>query len=266
MQETTQPSSIMLSKGAVKIVSPPVLDTMTELEICSSPSSTSSSVQANVYLSQNSQNLNIQDPILVIPLLPPQLSSKTLATVEQPGFIRLRLQHGMVVDISNDLTIRLFNPQYHTTVSLSESGRRAAVIHPSGRALFKLFSLEVQCDSQVCTKKARIDARGVSFTGSHPSKASYVLTVGGVRPIQEEFSQNLQLTDYVETQFSAATFSSSLYPAAASASISRSTLAKFRFETTGSEEVRLVSSYSVCSLYRDEISSKLLVEGGKCGN
>ena len=86
---------------------------------------------------------------------------------------------------------------------------------------------------------SRIDGRGVSFTGSHQGDASYVLTVSGVRAIQEEIHQNLALTDYVETQFSEAT-NSRLYPPAESASISRSTLAKFRFETTGSEEVRLV--------------------------
>ena len=233
MEETT-PSPIWLTKGALKTVSPPILDTMTELEICSGASS---SVQANVFLSQNTQNPNIQDPVLVIPLLPPQLSSKTLATVEQPGFIRLRLLHGMVVDISNDLTIRLFNPEHQTRVSMSESGRKAAVIHPSGRAVFKLSSLEVQCDSQVCPKKARMDARGVSFTGSHQGDASYVLTMSGVRAIQEEINQNLELTDYVETQFTEAT-NSWLYPPAESVSISRSTLAKFRFETTGSEEVK----------------------------
>ena len=106
-EEETKSSSIFLSKGALKKMSCPVLDTMTELEICSGPSS---SVQANVYHSRSEDckkpDINIQDPVLVIPLLPPQLSSKTLATVEQPGFIRLRLYHGMVVDISNDLTVR----------------------------------------------------------------------------------------------------------------------------------------------------------------
>ena len=47
-KKETTPSSIALSKGAQKIVDPPVLDTMSELEICSSPTT---SVQANVYQS-----------------------------------------------------------------------------------------------------------------------------------------------------------------------------------------------------------------------
>ena len=249
MKEPTS-SSAFLSKGAVKIVSPPLLDNMTELEICCGHSvSSSSSVQANVYVDQSlsqshSQNVNTQDPVLVIPLLPPQLSSKTLATVEQPGFIRLRLLHDLVVDISNDLTVRLYNPKHKIEVSVSESGERAAVIHPSGRALFQPDSLQVHCEDQVSLKKAKIDDRGVSFTGSNLSEV-YVLTVRGLRTFLEEFPQNLYLTDYVKSQFTRATTKYWLYSAEEYASISRKMLTKFIFETTGSEEVRLVEPLAV---------------------
>ena len=250
MKETTS-SSTFLSKGAVKTVPPPLLDNMTELEICCGPtvSTSSSSVQANVYvdhsLSQSpSQNINNQDPVLVIPLMPPQLSSKTLATVEQPGFIRLRMLHDLVVDISNDMTVRLYNPKHMIEVSVSDSGERAAVIHPSGRALFKPESLEAQCEDKVSLKKAKIDDRGISFTGSNLSEV-YVLTVRGLRIFQEEFPQNLYLTDYVKSQFSRATTVSWLYSPEEYASISRKMLTKFIFETTGSEEVRLVVPISL---------------------
>ena len=155
-------SSVFLSKGSMKTVSPPLLDNMTELEVFSDASS---SVQANVYVdkslskSPQGQDLGIQEPALVIPLMPPEskLSSKTLATVEQPGFVRIRLLEGLVVDISIDLDVRLYNPQHRTAVSVSESGQKVAVIHPTGRARFQPCSIEVQCDDHLSLKKAKIE-------------------------------------------------------------------------------------------------------------
>ena len=84
------------------------------------------------------------------------------------------------------LTTRLFNPEHQTRLSVSESGERAAVVHPSGRALFQLVSQDVQCGGQVCLKKAKMGYPGVTFTGGSPSEASYVLDVFGVRPTQLE--------------------------------------------------------------------------------
>ena len=235
-------SSVFLSKGSMKTISPPLLDNMTELEVFSDASS---SVQANVYVDQSlskspqGQDLGIQEPALVIPLMPPEskLSSKTLATVEQPGFVRIRLLEGLVVDISIDLDVRLYNPQHRTAVSVSRFGQKVAVIHPTGRACFQPCSIEVQCDDHVSLKKAKIEPGVVSFTGSNLSEV-YLLTDMGVTTSLEEIQQNLYVTDHVESQFSAA-IKTSFFPSTSSLFSPRTMLDKFRFETTGSGEVRL---------------------------
>ena len=232
----------------MKTISPPLLDNMTELEVFTDASS---SVQANVYVDQSlfkspqGQDLGIQEPALVIPLMPPEskLSFKTLATVEQPGFVRIRLLEGLVVDISIDLDVRLYNPQHRTAVSVSESGQKVAVIHPTGRARFHPFHskfkglLEVQCDDHVSLKKAKIEPGVVSFTGSNLSEV-YLLTDMGVTTSLEEIQQNLYVTDHVESQFSAA-IKTSFFPSTSSLFFPRTMLDNFRFETTGSGEVRL---------------------------
>ena len=69
----------------------------------------------------------------------------------------IRLLEGLVVDISIELDVRLYNPQHRTVVSVSESGQKVAVIHPTGRARFQPCSIEVQCDDHLSLKKAKIE-------------------------------------------------------------------------------------------------------------
>ena len=57
------------------------------------------------------------------------------AVVEQPGFISLRLRHGVVLDISANMAIRLKNISKDSSISLSSCTTQMALGHLKGRML-----------------------------------------------------------------------------------------------------------------------------------
>ena len=57
------------------------------------------------------------------------------AVVEPPGFISLRLRHGVVLDISVNQAIRLHNNVKDSTITLSACTTQMAMVHPKGRVL-----------------------------------------------------------------------------------------------------------------------------------
>ena len=87
------------------------------------------------------------------PSLPPV--QELLALVVEPGFISLRLSHGVVLDIANDLSVRLENPGQQSSVAMSGDSRHVAVIHPRARALLYQPRAEVQLEDRLSLDRIR---------------------------------------------------------------------------------------------------------------
>ena len=60
----------------------------------------------------------------------------TVAYVVEPGYISLRMSHGIVLDISNDFSVRLLNPRQRSGLAMCGEGNfpQVSVMHPLGRA------------------------------------------------------------------------------------------------------------------------------------
>ena len=128
------------------------LDDMTELEVSPVPGS-ENVVQTNTHLSQQ---LVGKSPryFPAAPSLSLSSPQQLLATVEQPGYIRLRLTHGIVLSIASNLTVRLESQA--SSVCVSRDGRLASIVHPTGQAQLQCGSIEVQCRDSVSVKKAKV--------------------------------------------------------------------------------------------------------------
>ena len=128
------------------------LDDMTELEVSPVPGS-ENVVQTNTHLSHQLLGKSLKYfPAAPSPSSPQQL----LATVEQPGYIRLRLTHGVVLSIASNLTVRLESQA--SSVCVSRDGRLASIVHPTGQAQLQCGSIEVYCRDSVSVKKAKVRA------------------------------------------------------------------------------------------------------------
>ena len=121
------------------------LDDMTELEVSPVPGS-ENVVQTNTHLSQQLVGKS--------PRYFPAAPSLLLATVEQPGYIRLCMTHGIVLSIASNLTVRLESQA--ASVCVSRDGRLASIVHPTGQAQLQCGSIEVQCRDSVSVKKAKV--------------------------------------------------------------------------------------------------------------
>merc|ERR1711872_1065065 len=58
--------------------------------------------------------------------MPSETSQGLTATVEQEGFIRLRLNHDMVLDICINMAVRLMNMSKKSFITLSASSKHSA--------------------------------------------------------------------------------------------------------------------------------------------
>ena len=140
-------------------------------------------------------------PVFLYPPPPPSLPpvQELLALVVEPGFISLRLSHGVVLDIANDLSVRLENPGQQSSVAMSGDSRHVAVIHPRARALLYQPRAEVQLEDRLSLKNAKFYSKGISFTASNLALV-YLLDEAGARTTSDTF-HDLLGTNIVEVLF-----------------------------------------------------------------
>ena len=104
---------------------------------------------------------------------PPPLSGShgqdSVAYVMEPGYISLKLSHGIVLDIATDLSVRLLNPRQNSSIALCGDGDcpQVAIIHPLGRAIVYDQRAEIQMEDEVSVKNTKFYPRGISFTANH---------------------------------------------------------------------------------------------------
>ena len=65
------------------------------------------------------------------------------ATVQEGGFVRLTLSHGVTVDVTPEQAFRVSNPLQESSIAISSCGRQIALVHPAGWQ----FSFNVWCKS-----------------------------------------------------------------------------------------------------------------------
>ena len=108
------------------------------------------------------------------------------AVVEEQGFVSLSLSHGVTVDLSPDLTVRVRNPCQQSAVTLAPSTCQLAVVHPTGRLLQYGPRIEVQVEDQGSVKNAKVFPRGISFT-ANTFALVYLLDEAGARTTSDTF-------------------------------------------------------------------------------
>ena len=119
--------------------------------------------------------------------VPQSQADQLFATLLPPGYVRLCLGRGVFLDVSNDFSLRLTNPLMESSITVCGQSQRAAIIHPSGRALVYSPRLEVQVKDQVSVKTAKMFPRDrVSFTADNCALV-YSLDSGGPRSTTEVF-------------------------------------------------------------------------------
>ena len=121
------------------------------------------------------------------------------ASVEQEGFIRLKLNYGVVLDLNTGMGMRLKNPSKDSSITLSDSTKHAAVIHPKGRVLIYEPRVSVQTEADLNVKNAKIYPRGISFTANNMALV-YLLDEAGARSTSDMF-HDLYATNIVDTLF-----------------------------------------------------------------
>jgi len=131
--------------------------------------------------------------------MPSETSQGLTATVEQEGFIRLRLNHDMVLDICINMAVRLMNMSKKSFITLSASSKHAAMIHPKGRILIYEPRVEIQTEDTMSVKNAKVYPRGISFTANNMALV-YLLDEAGARSTSDMF-HDLYATHIVDTLF-----------------------------------------------------------------
>ena len=121
------------------------------------------------------------------------------ASVEQEGFIRLKLNYDVVLDLNTSMGMRLNNHSKDSSITLSDSTKHAAVIHPKGRVLIYEPRVEVQTEDDLNVKNAKIYPRGISFTANNMALV-YLLDEAGARSTSDMF-HDLYATNIVDTLF-----------------------------------------------------------------
>ena len=121
------------------------------------------------------------------------------AVVSPQGFLSLLLTHGVVVDISPNLAIRLRNPVQQSAITLTGSTSQLSLVHPVGRLFRYGPRIEIQVEDVVSIKNAKIYPRGTSFTGNNVALV-YLLDTAGARTTTDMF-HHLHSTRLVDTMF-----------------------------------------------------------------
>ena len=123
----------------------------------------------------------------------------SVAYVVRPGYISLKMSHGVVLDIGNDMSLRLSNPRHQTWLAVCSTSREVAIIHPQARALVYQPRLEVQVQDAVSVKNAKFYPSGISFTADNLALV-YLLDTAGARSTSDSF-HDLHGTDIVTSLF-----------------------------------------------------------------
>ena len=131
--------------------------------------------------------------------MPSETNQGLTATVEQEGFIRLRLNYDMVLDICINMAVRLMNMSKKSFITLSASSKHAALIHPKGRILIYEPRVEIQTEDTMSVKNAKVYPRGISFTANNMALV-YLLDEAGARSTSDMF-HDLYATQIVDTLF-----------------------------------------------------------------
>jgi len=144
----------------------------------------------------------LQSPAALSPLpqfdqMPEEL--KLTAVVEPAGFIRLKLNYNVILDISNNMAVRLQNVSKQSSMTLSSSGKHCAIIHPKGRVLVYEPRIEIQTEDNLSVKNAKVYPRGISFTANNMALV-YLLDEAGARSTSDMF-HDLYATNIVDTLF-----------------------------------------------------------------
>merc|ERR1712131_325394 len=124
--------------------------------------------------------------------MPSETNQGLTATVEQEGFIRLRLNYDMVLDICINMAKKSF-------ITLSASSKHAALIHPKGRILIYEPRVEIQTEDTMSVKNAKVYPRGISFTANNMALV-YLLDEAGARSTSDMF-HDLYATHIVDIYF-----------------------------------------------------------------
>ena len=125
----------------------------------------------------------------------------TVAYVVEPGYISLKLSHGVVLDIAKDCSVRLLNPRQQSSLAVCGAGNspQVAFIHPQGRANAYNQRAEVQVRDEVSVKNAKFYPQGISFTADNLALV-YLLDVAGAKTTSDVF-HDLHGSNIVETVF-----------------------------------------------------------------
>ena len=73
------------------------------------------------------------------------------ATVQEGGFVRLTLSHGVTVDVTPEQAFRVSNPFQESSIAISSCGRQIAFVHPAGRLLQYGPRIELQVVRLSCS-------------------------------------------------------------------------------------------------------------------
>jgi hypothetical protein len=147
-------------------------------------------------------------------LVPPPACLR--AVVEEQGYVSLHLTHGVTVDISPSLAVRLRNPAQKTVFALAADGAQLAAAHPAGRLLQYGRRVEVQVEDAISVKNAKVHDKGISFT-ANTFALVYLVDDAGVRttigdifydmrasqPEERIFEESLQSGGSVDRQVAA---------------------------------------------------------------
>lgn len=101
--------------------------------------------------------------------------------------------------MNTNMGMRLRNPVKDTAITLSDSTKQAAVIHPKGRVLVYEPRVEIQTEDDLNVKNAKIYPRGISFTANNMALV-YLLDEAGARSTSDMF-HDLYATNIVDTLF-----------------------------------------------------------------
>ena len=151
-----------------------------------------------IYVPSASIPLGLFSPSVSSLSAPPPFVGVT-ATVEQDGFIRLKLNFEVVLEMKTNMAMRLRNPNRDTSITLAASTKHAAIIHPKGRVLVYEPRVEVQTEDDLNVKNAKVYPRGISFTANNMALV-YLLDEAGARSTSDMF-HDLYATNIVDTLF-----------------------------------------------------------------
>jgi len=141
----------------------------------------------------------VTDSLSTFSTAPSHHSGGVSASVEMAGFIRLRLNYDVILDLNTNMALRLQNQSKQSSMTISDSGKHSAIIHPKGRVLIYDPRVEIQTEDTQSVKNAKVYPRGISFTANNMALV-YLLDEAGARSTSDMF-HDLYATNIVDTLF-----------------------------------------------------------------